>query len=199
MRKTNLIILLVAIVMGGLAALMARSWIQTHTTAPAAVATDKIVVANAKLTFGAQLTRDNMTEVVWPKAQVPDGAFTSMEDVLKEGRRYVLGTVEKNEPLLRSKMTEPGQRASLSALLDEGQRAVTVRVDDVRGVAGLILPNDRVDVVLIRTESKQGEEMTLSPEQAAWLLNGYKLDSEHRLPMGQENTTQPTDRSGRTW
>lgn len=48
-------------------------------------------------------------------------------------------------------------------------------------------------------ESKQGEEMTLSPEQAAWLLNGYKLDSEHRLPMGQENTTQPKDRSGRTW
>jgi tetratricopeptide (TPR) repeat protein len=48
-------------------------------------------------------------------------------------------------------------------------------------------------------ESKQGEEMTLSPEQAAWLLNGYKLDSEHRLPMGQENTVQPKDRSGRTW
>jgi hypothetical protein len=48
-------------------------------------------------------------------------------------------------------------------------------------------------------ESKQGEEMTLSPEQAAWLLNGYKLDSEHRLPMGQENMIQPKDRSGRTW
>ena len=47
--------------------------------------------------------------------------------------------------------------------------------------------------------SKQGEEMSLSPEQAAWLLNGFKLDSEHRLPMGQESTALPKDRSGRTW
>jgi tetratricopeptide (TPR) repeat protein len=48
-------------------------------------------------------------------------------------------------------------------------------------------------------ESKQGQEMSLSPEQAAWLLNGFKLDSEHRLPMGQESTAKPKDRSGRTW
>ena len=46
---------------------------------------------------------------------------------------------------------------------------------------------------------KQGEEMTLSPEQAGWLLNGFKLDSEHRLPMGQENTAEPRSKSGRTW
>jgi hypothetical protein len=46
---------------------------------------------------------------------------------------------------------------------------------------------------------KEGEEMKLSPEQAGWLLNGFKLDSEHRLPMGQESTAQPKDRSGRTW
>lgn len=47
--------------------------------------------------------------------------------------------------------------------------------------------------------SKQGQEMTLSPEQASWLLNGFKLDSEHRLPMGEQSTAQPKDRSGRTW
>jgi hypothetical protein len=46
---------------------------------------------------------------------------------------------------------------------------------------------------------KQGEEMRLSPEQASWLLNGFKLDSEHRLPMGQESTAQPKERNGRTW
>jgi hypothetical protein len=47
--------------------------------------------------------------------------------------------------------------------------------------------------------TKEGQEMTLSPEQAGWLLNGFKLDSEHRLPMSQENSGQPRDRSGRTW
>lgn len=46
---------------------------------------------------------------------------------------------------------------------------------------------------------KRGEEMSLSPEQAGWLLNGFKLDSEHRLPMGQESSAPPKDRSGRTW
>ena len=46
---------------------------------------------------------------------------------------------------------------------------------------------------------KQGEEMSLSPEQAGWLLNGFKLDSEHRLPMGQESTAPPKQHSGRTW
>jgi chromosome segregation ATPase len=46
---------------------------------------------------------------------------------------------------------------------------------------------------------QRGEEMKLSPEQAGWLLNGYKLDSEHRLPMGMEDTAPPKARSGRTW
>src|SRR5882672_6294115 len=157
MRKTNLIILLVAIVMGGLAAFMARTWIQTHTAPPSAALSGQVVVASAKLAFGTQLTKDNLIEIAWPKAQLPESAFTSKDELLSEGRRYALGTVEKNEPVLKSKVTEPGQRASLSALLDEGQRAVTVRVDDLRGIAGLILPGDRVDIVLIRTENRQGE------------------------------------------
>jgi hypothetical protein len=46
---------------------------------------------------------------------------------------------------------------------------------------------------------KEGDEMSLSPEQAGWLLNGFKLDSEHRLPMGQESTAEPKSKSGRTW
>ena len=70
-----------------------------------------------------------------------------------------LAAIARKEPILRSKITAPGQRATLSTTLDPGKRAVTVRVDDVRGVAGFIQPGDRVDVVLIRTEaeSKSGE------------------------------------------
>jgi pilus assembly protein CpaB len=59
---------------------------------------------------------------------------------------------------LRSKISAPGQRASLSTLLQEGRRAVTVRVDDVRGVAGFILPGDFVDVILIAEESSSRHE-----------------------------------------
>jgi pilus assembly protein CpaB len=64
-----------------------------------------------------------------------------------------LTPVQKNEPILASRITGSGQRASLSALIDPGMRAVTLRVDDVRGVAGFVLPGDRVDVVLTRHEA----------------------------------------------
>src|SRR6516164_1546307 len=60
--------------------------------------------------------------------------------------------LKRGEPLLRSKVTGPGQRASLASVLDEGKRAVTVRVDDVRGVAGFVLPGDFVDIVMIADE-----------------------------------------------
>src|SRR5438874_7765429 len=59
--------------------------------------------------------------------------------------------MQRHELILKTRITGPGQRATLSALLDEGKRAVTLRVDDVRGVAGFVLPGDRVDVVLIRS------------------------------------------------
>src|SRR5436309_2951169 len=77
-------------------------------------------------------------------------AVITSNELFKDGRRVVLAPMQRNELVLKTKVTGPGQRASLSALLDQGKRAVTVRVDDVRGVAGFVLPGDRVDVVLIR-------------------------------------------------
>jgi len=114
--------------------------------------TGTIVVAASPLPFGTALSEDKLTEMPWAASTLPQGAFATKHDILKDGRRVVLTAVERNEAVLRSKITAPGQRGSLSAILDEGKRAVTVRVDDVRGVAGFILPGDKVDVVLIRTE-----------------------------------------------
>jgi pilus assembly protein CpaB len=156
MRRSNLIILILALVMGSTAALMARSWIERH-AAPQAVATGTVVVAATQLPFGTALTEDNLSEIPWTGAQLPEGAFANKVDLLKDGRRVALAPIEKTELILRPKVTAPGQRASLSTLLDEGQRAVTVRVDDIRGVAGFILPGDRVDVVLLRAETHKGD------------------------------------------
>ena len=79
--------------------------------------------------------------------------FRSKDDLLTGGRRTVLYPLKQGEPVLRSKVTGAGQRASLAAMLDEGKRAVTVRVDDVRGVAGFVLPGDFVDIVMIADET----------------------------------------------
>ena len=156
MRRGNLLILLLAVVMGGIAAFMARNWIQAHATVNTAAPLGTIVVASAPLSFGVTLSRDNVTEIAWASPQLPDGAFASRDQLLKDGRRAVLSPVGKNEPILSSKITGAGQRASLSALLEDGKRAVTVRVDDVKGVAGFVLPGDRVDVLLIRTANRPG-------------------------------------------
>jgi pilus assembly protein CpaB len=149
MRRSNMIVLLLAVVMGGIAAFMARNWIAAHATV-SPQPTGTIVVAAGPMTFGTTLTRENLREISWPAGRLPDGAFATKEELLKDGRRALLGPVTREEPILKTKITGPDQRASLSALLEEGKRAVTVRVDDVRGVAGFVLPGDRVDVVLIR-------------------------------------------------
>src|SRR5437870_5870585 len=150
MRKGSLFILLLAIVMGSVAAYMARVWIIAQM--PVKEATHgTVVVAAAPLAFGTALSRENVTEIDWPAGAVPEGAYATKDQLFKDGRRAALAPLQRNELILKSKITGPGQRATLSALLDEGKRAVTVRVDDVRGVAGFVLPGDRVDVVLIRS------------------------------------------------
>jgi pilus assembly protein CpaB len=149
MRRGNLFLLLIAIAMGGVAAYLAREWIAAHAVPASAQTT--VVVAAVPLGFGTTLNRENVTEISWASGKMPEGAYATKDELFKEGRRVALGPLQRNELVLKTKITGPGQRASLSALLDEGKRAVTVRVDDVRGVAGFVLPGDRVDVVLIRS------------------------------------------------
>src|SRR5499427_9472431 len=150
MRSNNVIILIVAIAMGGGAAYLARSWLQGQLDASAThQPASHIVVAAEPLAYGAAVTADNVSEIPWYTKTLPEGAFATKDDLLNGGRRTVLYPLKRGEPLLRSKVTGPGQRALLAAVLDEGKRAVTVRVDDVRGVAGFVLPGDFVDVVLI--------------------------------------------------
>ena len=150
--RNNVVILVVALVLGTIAALLARNWLASHAPSEAKVGT--IVVAASPIAFGALLTPENLNELPWNTGDLPEGSFASKRDVLKDGRRLSLAAIAHNEPILRSKITAPGQRATLSTILDPGKRAVTVRVDDVRGVAGFIQPGDRVDVVLIRTEAE---------------------------------------------
>src|SRR5713101_2381053 len=127
--------------MGGVAAFLARNWLVSRIQV--ANTTTTIVVASRQLPFGTQLTDDSAQEIPWAASVVPAGSFPSKEALFKEGRRISLATIQQNEPILSSRITGPGERASLSTVLDKDKRAITIRVDDVRGVAGFILPNDR--------------------------------------------------------
>ena len=149
MRTSTVIILAVAISMGGSAAYLTRNWLKDQTRVSAAQPAGTIVVAAESLAYGTAMTSDNVVEIPWFSNTLPEGAFAVKDDLLNGGRRVVLSPLKRGEAVLRSKITGPGQRASLASLLDEGKRAVTVSVDDVRGVAGFVLPGDFVDIVLI--------------------------------------------------
>jgi pilus assembly protein CpaB len=161
MRNNNLIVLVVAVVLGGIAAVLARNWLAHHAQLTQGnVGT--IVVAASPIAFGTELTKDNTKEIPWSTAVLPEGVFATKSELLEPGRRTALALIARNEPILRSKISAPNQPATLSSILTPGKRAVTVRVDDVRGVAGFIQPGDFVDVVLIRTEAESRNNQSYS-------------------------------------
>ena len=183
MRFNSILILAIAIVMGGIAAFLARNWLISRTQATATATTNTVVVAAAKpLAFGTPLTDDAVVEIPWAANAVLEGSFASKQALLKDGRRVTLANIQQNEPILSSKITGPGQRASLSNLLESDKRAITIRVDDVRGVAGFVLPNDRVDVVLIRTASDSSGH-----RQSDLLLQDIKVIAVDQLSSEQKD------------
>ena len=163
MRGNTIIMIVLAAVFGVLAVVLANMWLADQRGAVAATPEspqDTIVVARTALKFGDTLTSDNLREIAWPSGALPTGAFKTRADALAgDGQRQVLTPIGVNEPVLTSKITGPGQRATLSAVLADGMKAMSIRVNDVLGVAGFVLPGDRVDILLSRNiRNAQGGE-----------------------------------------
>ncbi|EHH12588.1 Flp pilus assembly protein CpaB [Mesorhizobium amorphae CCNWGS0123] len=152
--------IILAGVFGVLAVVLANIWLAGQRSAMAeanGVQRDTVVVAAVALKFGDTLSADKLREIAWPAGAVPTGAFkTTKEALAGEGTKQALQAIGANEPILTTKITGPGQRATLSAVLGEGMKAVSIRVNDVLGVAGFVFPGDRVDVLLTRTARGDG-------------------------------------------
>jgi pilus assembly protein CpaB len=160
-RSSTVVMIALAAVFGLLAVFVAQSWLnsqaermKTREAKPQQIATQTIVVASKPLRFGMELQKAMLREIAWPEGALPAGAFGEIDAVLKGGKRVVLAPIEVNEPVLAVKITGPGQRATLSALVQPGMKAVTIRVNDVEGVGGFVLPGDRVDLVMTRQMDK---------------------------------------------
>jgi pilus assembly protein CpaB len=160
MRANTVIMIILAGIFGVLAVVLANIWLANERNAMAqsdGVKRDTVVVAAVPLKFGDTLTADKLQEIAWPAGAVPTGAFKTTKDALAgNGTRQALQMISANEPVLATKITGPGQRATLSAVLGEGMKAVSIRVNDVLGVAGFVFPGDRVDVLLTRTVNGDG-------------------------------------------
>lgn len=168
MRLRSILTLFLALVLGGVAVLLARAWLER--AEPKVVAAQpeqpamqltKIVVARTTLFFGNRINAEQLRLVDWPASSVPAGAFTSTDDLLNgKEPRTVLRMIEANEPVLASKISGAGEKATLSAIITEDMRGMTIRVNDVIGVAGFIVPGDRVDVLLTRDDGGKEKQIT---------------------------------------
>lgn len=138
------------------AVFLAQDWLKKQSANVVTKNTTTVVVARTALGFGAIVRGEQLRVIEWPSANIPKGAFRKIEKLVHKGEpRVVLSRIEANEPILSSKVSGFGGRASLSTVIADGMRASTIRVNDVNGVAGFVLPGDRVDILLTRDEQGQ--------------------------------------------
>lgn len=153
MGGRNLLIIGLAVFIGLIAVFLANSYFSGFQEEQQRQAEEnrleRIVVATQEFQFGAPLTTTNMRLANWPASSVPQGAFVSIEEATRGGR-VALRPIAIGEPILSSKVSGEGGRATLSALLPEDLRAVSIPVNQVSGVAGFIRVGDVVDVLLTR-------------------------------------------------
>ena len=163
------------------AVVLASQWMNEQ----ADLSTRKIVVAANDIDLGTKLAPEMVRLADWPVDSVPSGAFTEINSLETRVTRVGL---QRGEPLLDAKLALPGAAGGLSAVVAEGKRAMTVRVNDVIGVAGFALPGNYVDILV----STQNEEKNKKDEQRDLSVSKVVLERILVLAVAQEASVDDT-------
>ncbi len=153
MKSTRgLFMLLIALVAGGAAVAFASRWMQAQAKGGGLIA-----VAAVDVQLGSKLVPEMLRMVEWPSSSVPPGAFTQVAEL--DGR-VVKSSVTRGEPIIEGKLAPAGTQGGLSAVVADGKRAMTVRVNDVIGVAGFALPGNHVDIMVntVNEGNRRGDQ-----------------------------------------
>jgi pilus assembly protein CpaB len=156
-RMRVFVVLALALTAGSVLAFATYNFVQQAPAAGASVPTSPVVVANYDLAIGAELGPEDLKVVQWPSDSLPAGVIGKPEDIL--GRGLVMPVIE-NEPILPMKLASKEAGAGLPPVIPPGLRAVSVRVNEVIGVAGYVLPGTHVDVVATVNPSDKPSETT---------------------------------------
>jgi pilus assembly protein CpaB len=133
-----------------------------------------MVVAKVDIPLGARIIAEQLTTVEVPKAATPDGTFTKLDQVVG---RITITKISAREPLTTSRLAAAGASGGLSAVIPEGYRAMTVKVDDETGIAGFLMPGTLVDVLaVISGDNNQGAVSKIVLQNIKVLANGQNLD-----------------------
>lgn len=142
MKNTrSLLMLALALALALAAVFVAARWINAQAT----VNTSKVAVARVDISLGGRITQDMVRMVDWPSSAMPPGAI--LDPTLLEAR-VARASMQNGEPIMEGKLAPPGTQGGLSAVVADGKRAMTVRVNDVVGVAGFALPGNFVDILV---------------------------------------------------
>ncbi|HEX7865356.1 MAG TPA: Flp pilus assembly protein CpaB [Variovorax sp.] len=145
-------LILLALLTGLAAAVYAAGWISRQS----GIASNKVVVAAVDIELGSRVNPQMLTTVDWPSGSVPNGSFS---DIKALDERVVKVGVLRGEAIMEGKLAPAGTQGGLSAVIASGKRAMTVRVNDVVGVAGFALPGNYVDVMVNAQQDKaRGED-----------------------------------------
>ena len=149
-------LLVLALITGLAAAIYAAGWVAQRGN----IASTKVVVAAVDIELGSRINPQMLTTSDWPSGSLPGGTFNDVKELQD---RVVKTSVLRGEPILDRKLSPAGTSGGLSAVIAEGKRAMTVRVNDVVGVAGFALPGNYVDVMVnAQRERGKGEDMQVS-------------------------------------
>jgi pilus assembly protein CpaB len=158
MRNRFFAVLLIALTAGGGLAYATYTLMSGSPSGPApAPATQPVVVAAADLQLGTEIKPDDVRVVQWPQGQAPEGAFARPQEVIGRG---LIVPVVRNEPILAGKLAPKEAGSGLPPAIPQGMRAVSVRVNEVIGVAGYVLPGSRVDVLATVSPTQKTEDTT---------------------------------------
>jgi pilus assembly protein CpaB len=150
-------VFLIALVAGGGLAYGTYSYLQNVPVRTVTVPTKKVVVANADLSLGSELSADDLTTLDWPASAIPEGAFDNPTALVGRG---LISSVVHHEPILPGKLASKEAGSGLPPIIPNGKRAVSVKVNEVIGVAGYVLPGTHVDVLATANASNGAESMT---------------------------------------
>jgi pilus assembly protein CpaB len=150
-------VFLMAILAGGGLAYGTYDYLQNVPKETVSAPTRKVVVANGNLALGRALRRDDLATLDWPAGGVPEGAYDDPAALVDRG---LIVSVVKNEIILPAKLASKEAGSGLPPIIQPGKRALSVRVNEVIGVAGYVLPGTHVDVIATANPTSRSEDIT---------------------------------------
>jgi pilus assembly protein CpaB len=184
MRNRIFAVLALAILTGSGLAYGTFNAINAQPVKTVTAATQPVVVAAADLALGSELKKEDLTVVNFPLGQAPEGTFSKPADILGRG---IIVPIVKNEPVLKAKLASKEAGFGLPTVIPDGMRAVSVRVNEVIGVAGYVLPGTRVDVLATANPTSQPQDATtkviLSNVQVLTAGTRMEQDGEKGKPV----------------